>query len=158
MSQFVGGSLPQFILARNERRAVGRIGEGEGEGVDCCGVQDFVTGWWPGGGGLLGDYGVDVALLESQWWGRPDVTNGADSRLGYQGITRDVNNSPLLGATVKIFRTSDDAKMSPDIVSDTGTGEYIISTTDYAPHWLKVEKAGSPPVQGVSVNTIYPNV
>jgi hypothetical protein len=91
-------------------------------------------------------------------WGSIFSTAGVNSRLGYMGVTRDVNNSPLGGATVKLFLTADDSKVTPDIVSDSLSGEYVISTPYYAPHWIKVKKAGTPDVQGVSVDTIYPNV
>lgn len=125
---------------------------------DALGIFTYVTEWWPVRGGHLGDLGVDVGQRDMTWYEMDDVTKGMNSRLGYMGITRDVYNSPLPGATVKIFRTSTDEKVSPDIVSDAGSGEYVISTPYYEAHWLKVEKAGSPSVQGVSVNTIFPNV
>lgn len=118
--------------------------------------EGFMTGWWPGGGRLDASGGE---WHQGIWYNTiTEKTGGCNSRLGYQGITRDVNNSPLPGATVKIFRTSTDEKVSPDITSDALSAEYVISTPYYEAHWLKVEKTGSPPVQGVSVNTIFPNV
>lgn len=160
MTQFVGAALPVTRLEYNDFRLVslGDQPERENAVLTPNGVFSYATPFWPGSR-FIGDCSADVGVFdvanEHWYW---DTTSGQNSRLGYKGITRDQYNSPLLGATVKLFRTSDDTKVTPDIVSDTGDGSYVISTPYYEAHWLKVEKAGSPNVQGVSVNNIFPNV
>ena len=169
MTQFIGGAMPQFRAMANDNslrrlgvRAVsGRAVSGRAvSGRAVSGrARSYATPWWPGSG-FMGDAATDYGPQSSDFfsWGALFATAGVNSRLGYMGVTRDVNNSPLLGATVKLFLTADDSKVTPDITSDLNTGEYVISTPYYAPHWIKVKKAGSPDVQGVSVDTIYPNV
>ena len=160
MTQFIGGAIPtQWTLANdNVLRRIGlrvEFGQGKGKGK---GKGSFRSPWWPGGGGFVGDQGADISIGYAPNWDVPASTRGRNSRFGYSGITRDVFNSPLPGMTVKLFLTADDSKVTPDILSDATTGEYTISTPFYAAHWIKIEKAGSPNVQGVSVSNIFPNV
>lgn len=158
MSQLLGHALPEFRLAANNQSLVGQPWRQECDhDVAADRPKSFATPWWPGSG-FLGDLAADIAVLKSWFFEPPEITSGANSRLGYQGVTRDANNSPLGGATVKCFRTADDSKVTPDIVSDPLSGEFVISTPYYEAHWLKIEKAGTPHVQGVSVNNIFPNV
>lgn len=156
MSQFIGNALPLFLLKANDQDLVAKRYRQDHDHAANF-PASFVTPWWPGHN-FLGDLAADVAMLQAWFFEQPEITSGANARLGYQGTTRDANNSPLGGATVKLFRTADDTKVTPDIQSDPLSGEFVISTPYYEPHWMKIEKVGSPTVQGVSVSNIYPNV
>ena len=155
MSQFIGASLPQFILSENDIRIVGSPWQPERERARASDPQNYTTPWWPGSG-FVGDYATDISVLKSWWFEQPEITRGTNSRFGYQGVTRDVNNSPLGSCTVKCFLTSDDTKVSTDVISDP-YGNFVISTPYYAPHWLRMSKSGSPYLQCTTVETAYPN-
>jgi len=117
--------------------------------------DDFWQPWWPGAGsaGLYGDAG-DVQPSGSVWHTRPEVTNGSNSRFSVTGITRDVYGSPVGGVTVKLFATGTDILMDQQ-TSDANTGSFTLSTYLYPDsHYIVAYKAGSPDVQGSSVNTI----
>lgn len=157
MSQFLGNALPVQIIAQNVDML--QVTMLQAEALEAPRVPhdaDYSSPWWPGAG-FCGEQGLDVALMDSHYYEWPEKTSGTASRVGYQGVTRDVNNSPLGGVTVKLFRTATDEKVTPDIVSDVNTGEFIISTPYYEPHYLVMRKTGSPDVGGVSVSTTYPN-
>ncbi len=164
MTQFIGNARPQVRAQANDN-SLRRLGVRAVSGRAVSGravsgrARSFATPWWPGSG-FMGDAAVDCGAQAAGFfaWGSYFTPSGVNSRLGYMGVTRDVNNSPLGGATVKLFLTADDSKVTPDVTSNATTGEYVISTPYYAPHWIKIKKAGSPDVQGVSVDTIYPNV
>jgi hypothetical protein len=163
VTQLIGNALPQFLLRSNDnillRIGLGQaFGKGKGKGKGKGnGNGNFRTPWWPRSG-FVGDQAVDIGPQFIGSWDVPASTKGKISRFGFQGVTRDAYNSPLPGMTVKLFLTADDTKVTADILSDPNTGEYTITTPYYAPHWIKVDKTGSPNVQGVSVNNIYPNV
>jgi hypothetical protein len=163
VSQLIGNAQPNFRAQANDnslrRLGVRNVSGRNVSGRNVSGRKSYATAWWPGSG-FMGDAATDMGAQSPDFfsWGSIFSTAGVNSRLGYMGVTRDVNNSPLGGATVKLFLTADDSKVTPDIVSDSLSGEYVISTPYYAPHWIKVKKAGTPDVQGVSVDTIYPNV
>lgn len=159
MTQFIGNANPQFRAQANDN-SLRRLGVRAVSGRAVSGrARNYATPWWPGSG-FMGDQSTDYGSQSADFvsWGAIFSTSGVNSRLGYMGVTRDVNGSPLPSATVKLFLTADDSKVTPDVTSDALSGEYVISTPYYAPHWIKVKKAGTPDVQGVSVDTIYPNV
>jgi hypothetical protein len=115
-------------------------------------VFSYANGFWPRSG-FMGDSTVDLSTLESIWFEQPDKTRGVNSRVGFQGVTRDVYNSPLGGVACKLFRTSDDAKID-QIVSDP-SGNYLLSSPYYPDaHFIVTYKAGSTDVFGTSVNTL----
>ena len=155
MSQFIGASQPQFILRENEIGIVGSPWQPERESALAKDPQNYTTPWWPGSG-FLGDYAADISVLKSWWVEQPEITRGTNSRFGYQGTSRDVNNSPLGGATIKLFLTADDTKVATDVISQAD-GTFVISTPYYAPHWLRMSKSGSPDLQCTTVSTSYPN-
>ena len=164
MSQFIGNTGNNAVLSSNNIRlyplkglGAPMLGAGVSPGIGPKKARSYHSPWWPRSA-FMGDMAVDIGPNKVKGWLILQSTKGMNSRLGYMGVTRDVNNSPLLSATVKLFRTSTDEKVSTDIVSDALSGEYVISTPYYEAHWLKVEKNGSPNVQGVSVNNIFPNV
>lgn len=161
MSQLLG-SASGISLLHTDRSVLKRSGFPQPSGGSRVGPRrNFSSGWWPGSG-FIGAASQSVNNYNFLSWADPKTatisTSGTNSRLGFMGVTRDVNNSPLPGATVKLFLTADDSKVTPDVVSDAVSGQYVITTPFYAPHWIKIKKAGSPDVQGVSVDNIYPNV
>jgi hypothetical protein len=124
----------------------------ENDYVQCDPIFSYANGFWPRSG-FAGDISVDLSTLESVWFEQPDMTSGANSRVGFQGVTRDVYNSPLGGVTCKLFRTSDDAKID-QIVSDP-SGNYLLSSPYYPDaHFIVTYKTGSTDVFGSSVNTL----
>jgi hypothetical protein len=155
MSQLIGASQPQFILRENEIGIVGSPWQPERESARASDPQNYTTPWWPRSG-FLGDYAADISVLKPWYFEQPEIARGTNSRFGYQGVSRDVNNSPLGGCTIKLFLTADDTKVTPDIVSGAD-GTFVISTPNYAPHWLRMSKAGSPDLQCTTVSTSYPN-
>lgn len=116
--------------------------------------EDFSSGWWPSGMGLIGDMGLDVAILaQAEWYEMPDTTRGANTRVGFVGVTADAYGSPLGGVTVKLFRSSDDRKVD-QIVSDP-VGKFVVGSPYYPDtHYITYYKSGSPDVRGHSTNTL----
>lgn len=155
MSQFIGNAQPQFRLEANNLALLGVPWQPERERARASQPQSFATPWWPNRNQFVGDLGADVSMLEGAYY-EPEITKGMNSRFGYQGVTRDVNNSPLGGCTVILFLTSDDSKVTPNITSEAD-GTFVISTPNYAPHYIVTRKSGSPEVAGVTVSTNYPN-
>lgn len=163
MSQFINAGMLASIQMKNDRRLLKlMVGNRLDSGLAMfpkngrAALMSFRSPWWPRSG-FMGDQATDYGPQYLKGWSLPQSTKGRNARFGYQGVTRDAFNSPLGGCTVKLFLTADDSKVTPDITSDALSGEYVIGTPFYAPHWIKVKKAGSPDVQGVSVDNIYPN-
>lgn len=123
------------------------IGDGRG----------FANGFWPGSGGLDASGGE---WIEPIWWDFPDLFTGATSRFVFTGVTRDSGGSALGSVTVKLFKTADGSYVGTkdilidEIVSDT-SGNFSV-TTPYYPdtHYLVTYKAGTPDVQGTTVNSL----
>ncbi len=69
-----------------------------------------------------------------------------------QGMTKNLVGAPLAGATVKLFRTSDDSIQS-SVVSDAW-GYYVVEMTVPGPFYIVTFHAGPPLLGGVSVNTL----
>lgn len=155
MTGFIGAANVTGMIFRDDQRNLPRASKEyrteHHENPD----MGYRTPWWPRSG-FEGDPTVDGFIAEAEWWEWPELVSGAVARFGYRGVTRDSNNSPLGGVTVKIFRTADDSKVADDVVSDAG-GNYIISTPYYEPHYLVMRKAGAPEVSGVTVSSQYPN-
>lgn len=96
----------------------------------------------------------DGSMLSSAPWEAWGPAGGAASRFGFVGVTRDQWGSPLKGCTVKLFRTSNDVKLD-ETVSDINTGAFLLNTAFYPDaHYIVTVKAGSPSVQGITVNTL----
>jgi hypothetical protein len=116
-------------------------------------LQWYRSAFWPRRGGFVGDVSADIGVMDSGWTELPEITGGSRSRFGVIGVTRDRYNSPLGGVTLKLYRTQTD-EMVDTIVSDP-FGNYLL-TTPYYPdaHYIVAYKAGSPDVQGTTVNTL----
>ena len=120
-------------------------------------ITGYLTEYWPGRTGLDASGGEWLAPI---WHDRPDMNTGAVAAMGFVGYSRDAYGSILGGCTMKLFKTADgsypatkDTKVY-EVVSDS-TGWYSLYTP-YHPdtHYIVSFKAGSPDVQGVTVNTL----
>lgn len=123
------------------------------DGWNATAPCSFETEWWPKGGGLVGDLGPDVGLLEAAWWGEYDPAAGAASRYGFVGVTRDVNGTPVGTCVVKLFRTSDDVLL--DTTTSDSDGNFLLNTAYYPDaHYIYSHKSGSPDIDGVTPNNL----
>lgn len=118
----------------------------------------FSTGWWPGNGGLDAGGGE---WLEPTWQLLPELYSGAVSKMAIIGVTRDAGGTALGGCTVKCYKTADGAypgtkdMLIYEAVSDINTGDFAVYTQYYPDtHYLVSYKAGSPDVEGTTVNTL----
>ena len=68
------------------------------------------------------------------------------------GVARDAYNSPIIGATVKLFRTADDTRQ--DQATADGNGGYTLYTGYTDGHYVVGFASGAPMVQGATVNTL----
>ena len=135
-------------LCRPENRAGGLFSD-----FSAVAPASFATPWWPLVAGLVGDGGLDVALLEASKWGQFDPAAGASSSYGFAGVTRNEYGSALGDVTVKAFLTATDTLVMT-VVSDVN-GEYLLPTPYYpSTHYLVFYKTGSPDVFGTSANSL----
>ena len=158
MSQFIGFSTNGLnLVSADDRRLAMQSHQPNQPNLQVTEFADrgFRTPWWPRSG-FEGDDGVDGFVRCAVWHQQPELSSGSISRVGYRGVTRDANNSPVGGVTVKCFRTADDTKTADDVVSDAN-GNFIITTPYYEPHYLVMRKTGTPDIGGVTVSTQYPN-
>lgn len=157
MSAFVFAGPPTAIGRRNDWRLYPCSFQPDDDNLDYETAQNsFASSHWPGGRGLIGDGDVDVGVLDGDTWSQEELgdSSGGSSRFGFTGITRDQYGSALPGCTVKLFRTSDD-QLIDTATSDPTTGQFLVGSPYYPDeHWIYTRKAGSPDVQGVSVNTL----
>lgn len=118
------------------------------------GGRGFACEFWPGGGGL--DASGDEWNRAIQW-DFPDLFTGATARFAFTGVTRDAYGSALGGVTVKLFKTSGTGlkdTLIDEIVSNSD-GTFQVTTAYYPDtHYLVTYKAGTPDVQGTTVNTL----
>lgn len=110
--------------------------------------------FWPGSGRFMGE---SAALLIAP----PDhslreLATGGDTNLGFSGITRDINNEPVGGVTVRLFRTVDSLLIQTVVSAEDGS--YAVSTPYQGEqHFLVCHKSGSPEIAGASVSTLEPS-
>jgi len=113
----------------------------------------FGTEWWPRGGGLVGDGGADVGILDGVQWGDFYPAAGAASRYGFVGRTRDQWGTEIATCTVYLFRTSDNTLI--DTTTSDSAGNFLLNTAYYPDtHYIVAHKSGSPDVDGVTPNTL----
>jgi hypothetical protein len=114
----------------------------------------FFSEWWPYSSNFAGDNAVDMAMIQSAKWSEIDFGEGASSRFGFVGTTRDANGTPVPSCTVKLYRTSDDSLLDNQ-TSDPVTGVFLLNTPYYPDqHYIVAHKSGSPDIDGVSPNTL----
>ena len=105
MSGFVGGALPQFILAQKDlrlthpflsaldmrKRIRDRLSYND---------EGFYNEFWPGNRGFVGDQGLDISMMEAVWSRRlKRFAAGCASRVGFIGVSFDQFGTPLAGRT-----------------------------------------------------------
>jgi hypothetical protein len=151
MTGFFGAAIASGAIAADDRRLCPRDFQREQE-VESWHDLGYNNLFWPRSG-LNSDAGI---ISNDPSWGQVELVSGAVGRFGYRGVTRDANNSPIGGVTVKIFRTADDTKVADDVVSDAD-GNFIISTPFYESHYLVMRKTGAPEISGVTVSSQFPN-
>lgn len=106
----------------------------------------YSTPFWPGNKGFVGDGSTDYGMIEAVWSRSPArIAQGAASRVGFVGVTRDQYGAPLGGVTCSLFRTAT-REWIMDIVSDAG-GNFLLQSW-YSPdtHFIVFYKAGAPSV------------
>ena len=108
---------------------------------------------WPGRSGFCGESEPLIAAPPA--WMSGGLVAGAMNALGFSGVTRDGNNTPVAGMTVRLFRTSDSALVAT--TTSRYDGSYNVSTP-YAgqDHFITCHKAGSPEIAGASQSTLEP--
>ena len=119
----------------------------------------FQTDWWPARSSLDAS-GAEWLCAELQW-GRPEFTSGAITKVVFTGVTRDVNGAILASCLVKLFKTAAGSypgtkdQLLDETTSNPTTGAFTVMSPYYPDaHYLVSYRAGSPDVQGTTVNTL----
>ena len=115
--------------------------------------QAAISPYWPGGGRMFGE--SQPLLVAPVDFSPRAIFTGSMNALGFSGITRDGNNTPVGGMTVRLFRTSDSTLVATAV--SRYDGSYNVSTP-YAgqDHFIVCHKAGSPEIAGASQSTLEP--
>ena len=151
MTQFFGAANVSQILRADDFRHAQQSRQMDRE-IPEFADRGYASPWWPRSS-FNDESGM---ILKPVLWEQYELVSGSVSRFGYRGITRDANNSPVGGVTVKCFRTADDSKTADDVVSDIN-GNFVISTPHYEAHYLVMRKSGAPEISGVTVSSQFPN-
>jgi hypothetical protein len=148
----VGNALPVFLLVPDSSTSSNWYTSDEARPTLEAG---FRSEWWPGGRAFIGDGGADVGMLEAaKWHSYPDLTGGANGRLGIAGVTRDQYGSPVGSVVCKLFHALDDA-LVVSVVSDAVSGEYLATTHFSDSHYVVFFGPGG--LTGATINTLLPN-
>ncbi len=120
-------------------------------------LNGYKSPWWPGSQ-LDASGGEWLGLLPS--YDQPEISMGANSRVAFSGVTRDVYGAPLGGVNVKLFKTDDvlvpgakDTKID-ESTSDANGNFTLVSYYYPDAHYVVAYKAGPPDVEGTTVNTL----
>jgi hypothetical protein len=114
--------------------------------------ETYTNAYWPLSG-FVGDMAIDVSMLIARTYEEEEPTAGTSSRFAVVGVIKDKFLTPVSGATVKLFRTATDEKVSEGTTD--GGGNYVLDTQFYPDtHWVKAKKVGVPDQQGVTVDTL----
>lgn len=102
---------------------------------------------------LYGDISADIGCMDAPVWIFPPPRGGgANSRLGFNGFTRDASGGVIPGVTAKLFLTATDVKQSETVSG--ADGSFIVSTAEAGSHFLVFYKSGTPDISGTTVNTL----
>lgn len=166
MSQLIGGALPQFILAEDDRKVVSLAYQPDIElhywSLGVTQVGDYSTPWWPNSQ-MLDDASGVFGSMEQAIPRNALVENvgGTTSNYGISGITRDAYGSPVGGVTVNLFKTSYNAVngIPANTLVDSKVSDAVGAFTVVSPyypdaHYIVTYKAGSPDIFGTTVNTL----
>lgn len=152
---YVGAGLPfnSHIARQRELQAEEFYGVDTNYPDNSLVDQAALSPYWPGGGRFTGE-GATL-LIASPDHSPRKIATGGNSQLGFSGVTRDGNNSPVGGMTVRLFRTSDSTLVATTV--SRYDGSYNVSTP-YAgqDHFITCHKAGSPEIAGASQSTLQP--
>ena len=128
-----------------------------GDDADFSNSNDRTTAqsdFWPGGSGMLGESAP--LLIAPPDHSLRDLASGGNTSLGFSGITRDADNAPLGGVTVRLFRTVNSLLVASVVSAEDGS--YAIPTPYQGEdHFIVCHKSGSPEVAGASVSTLEPS-
>lgn len=156
MSGFIGAAQPVASHGREDIRLRRDRPNDEifSEVTSAIAPALYTSDYWPRSG-LVGNLGLDVSILERTTpWKFPQPYGGAASRYGFVGVTRDQYGTAIPSCVAKLYRTSDDS-LQDTTTSDATTGEFLLNTFYYPDaHYIVAHKAGSPDVDGASVNTL----
>ena len=115
-------------------------------------LDGFRTGWWPGAVGMDATGNEWNAAI---WRDRPEMTRGAEGRLGFTGTIRTPYGTAVAGAVVKLFRTVDDSLVWTTISAVDGT--YTLSTPYSDTHYIVGYKDDVIDLAGATPNTLTPS-
>lgn len=115
--------------------------------------RSYATPWWPCRGGLVGDAGDTSVQTDTAYNIVSRVSQGAASRVGFIGVTRDANGAPLAGVTCSLFRTSDKLWIMDFVSRSDGTFS-LQSWFSPDQHFIVYNKSGSPDVFGTTKQTL----
>lgn len=109
--------------------------------------------YWPGRSSLYGEaLPLLVAPASHAQFG---LIAGGNGCLGFSGVTRDGNNSPVGGMTVRLYRTSD--SLLVQTVVSRADGSYNISTPYVGQdHFIACYKTDPPAKGGASLSNLQP--
>lgn len=115
--------------------------------------QEAMSPYWPGGGRFTGEAAV-LLIAPPDYTPRP-VQQAGNSQLGFSGVTRGLDNSPVGGVTVRLFRSSDSRLVTTTV--SRSDGSYNVSTPYPGEnHFIVCHKSGSPEIAGASIATLIP--
>lgn len=161
MSGLIGAALPRFGLETKDRRLTPNyqvLRKQRDRVVERNSATErpggYVNDFWPGNRAFVGDRSTDVAMLRgvlSRVISR--IGNGAASRVGFPGITRDQYGAPLASCTVILHRTAT-REFVYEGLSD-GNGAFLAQSV-YAGenHYIVFHKAGAVNVYGATDNNL----
>lgn len=115
----------------------------------------FRSDWWPRMAITACAGGMDDVLGSLAWDNQPWVVSGANGRLGFVGYSRNQYGSPLLGATVRLFRKST-SELVAQVVSDVNTGFYIVTTPYLEEHFITCHFSTPVPGGGATADNLIP--
>lgn len=115
--------------------------------------EEAMSPYWPGGGLMLGE---SQAMIVSPRDYTPRIADfGGNGLVGFSGVTRDLENSPVSGVTVRLFRSANSQLVNT--VLSRSDGSYNVSTPYVGEdHFIVCHKSGSPEIAGASIATLEP--
>lgn len=104
----------------------------------------------PGGSRSLGSPGIRANFSKGQTL---RSLPGTQIIFGITGYALDAVGQPVSGATVKCYRTADDALLATTTSDVTGLYAFVLAQ-GVGGNYLVFYKAGSPDIFGTTVNTL----
>ena len=101
---------------------------------------------------FFGDPAGQSVFRGASWGNKLAPWRGSTNWKRITGITKDINDAVVGGATVKVYRTFDDSLLGTTV--SAADGAYEIGVSDLFNCYLVAYKAGSPDIAGTTVNTV----